>query len=198
MRLNSLGDFATFRGREFFQSRKKTSPNRPEVAAPHVFPTRQLSLATKNTSWKWPPIPAAESRRFWGKFSFFDLLKDGNPWELCHWELVAATGLNRRQKPQSPTSWMTDVATGVLRCGQRKTGLDCLKTQNWNWYHVGWLPLCGRHDEVPNNRIYRMGFFQNDPHSMNSKHLKNKSRVTPDKSTSFPPLPTVPRLLRCP
>lgn len=177
MRLNNLGDFATFRGREFFSELKENVSKSPGSGCTPRWPTRQLSLATKNTSWKWPPIPVAESRGFGGKRSCFDVLKDRNPWELCHWELVAATGLNGRR---------------------RKTGLDCLKTQNSKWYHVGWLPLCGRHDEVSNNRIYRMVFFKNNPHSMNSKHLKNKSRVTTHKSTSFQPLPTVPRLLRCP
>lgn len=170
MRLNNLGDFATFRGRVFFSELKENVSKSLANGCTPRWPTRQLSLATKNTSWKWPPIPAAESRRFWGKRSFFDLLKDGNPWELCPWELVAANGLNGRR---------------------RKTGLDCLKTQNSKWYHVAGLPLCGHHDKVPNNRIYRMVFFQDNPQSMNSKHLKNKSRVTTHKSTSFQPLPTI-------
>lgn len=53
---------------------------------------------------------------FGGKRSFFDLLKDRNPWELCHWELVAATGLNGRR---------------------RKPGLNCLKTMLPDFRYAG-------------------------------------------------------------
>lgn len=110
MRLNNLGDFATFRGRVFFF---RVERKRLQITRKWLHPTlanQATKFCNKKTQVGSDPQSLRQNREgFGGKCSFFDLLKDGNPWELCHWELVAANGLNGRR---------------------RKTGLDYLKTQN--------------------------------------------------------------------
>ena len=171
MRLNNLGDFATFRGRVFFF---RVERKRLQITRKWLHPAlanQATKFCNKKHKLEVTPNPCGRIEAVLGKMLLFWPFE--RPQSLGTLPLRVG-GCYWTQRPPKKKHGLT--------ASRPKTGTDIMLA---DFRYAG---VMIRYQTIESIEWF---FFKNNPHSMNSKHLKNKSRVTTHKSTSFQPLPTI-------